>query len=209
MELNVIKAISDKFTKEEFLEGDPHIFLKGDHEVMFSAAHAVSQIRNGRYKKSETYTGVLAKLLNSYARYPAIVKTRNLFDDANYDPESFYRQELIDFIKVSKIQCLIDLHIMKPSNHYDIEMATGNGVNIQGQWWIINEINGIARGNGIEKIATDENFFALNPNCIAADISKKCGIPAIQMEINWKVISDEKGFTKIYSFLKELDSVFN
>ena len=61
------------------------------------------------------------------------------------------------------------------------------------------------------KIATDNHFFALNPHCIAAHIADQCGIPAIQMEFNWRDLKISKGnshgYRKIYYFLKDIGAL--
>ena len=163
------------------------------------------------HKQSESHTGVLAKLLNRDPGYHAIIKTRNLYDDANYDEKSFYREDLISYINQHQLKFLLDIHIMNPEHRNSIEMATGDRKNIQGNWKIIDKINKIANQAEL-LIDTDHHFFALNPNCIAAHIANECGIPAIQMEINWSDLDVVKGnnqhFMKIYQFLKDIQTSY-
>lgn len=204
-----VSKMSEKYLAEQFLPGAPHVILEGAVPVMFSAPHTVEQVRKGRKKQSEAYTGVIAELLHEECGYSAIIKKRNLYDDANYDEKSFYREELIAYIKERNIKLLIDLHIMNPSNPHCVEMATGAGANIQHNWAIIDNITKLANIHRIKRIVTDVNFFALNPHCIAADIAKNCEIPAIQVEINWKELINEESFQMIYYFLKNMRSVLS
>jgi hypothetical protein len=207
MEFNNVKKMSEKYLADQFLPGAPHIILEGTLPIMFSAPHAVGQVRMGRAKKSETYTGVIAQLLHQEYNYNAIIKKRNLYDDANFDEKSSYRENLITYINEKEIKLLVDLHIMNASYSNTIEMATGNGENIQGNWSLIDDITKLAHQRGIKKIVTDVNFFGLNPHCIAADIAKNCKIPAIQLEMNWRDLRDEASFQIIYSFFKDMKSI--
>ena len=191
----------------EFKEGlagtGSHIILEGTLPVMVSAPHAVSQLRRGRIKQSESYTGVLAELL-SEAGIHAIIKTQNLDDDANYDSVSGFRRDLAAYIAENDIICLIDLHIMKASREHTVETAVDRGANIQDDWRIIELLRKAAADAEIGSFANDTNFRADNPNCIGADISRSCGIPAVQMEINWRYMNAEdnmEGFRKVYRFL--------
>lgn len=58
--------------------------------IIISAPHSAPQTRNGKIKLSESFTGVIAKLLNKYFGYSIIYKTKNCDDDVNYDENSSY-----------------------------------------------------------------------------------------------------------------------
>lgn len=64
-------------------------------KVLLSCPHAVSQLRQGRLKSAEKETGIIGLLLNELYGYPLIVKTSNQDDDANYDPSSDYKDNLL------------------------------------------------------------------------------------------------------------------
>lgn len=204
MDFQQIEKRSARYLQEQFLPGAPHRILKGTVPIMFSAPHAVEQVRKGRVKWSESHTAVLAELLHERADAHAIIKMRNLQDDANYDEQSSFRDDLIQYIQKSNVKLLIDLHIMRESNEHTIEMASGKGKNIQQNWELIEKIAKLGTQFGLEKIVTDINFFALNPYCIAAHIGESCSIPAIQLEINWGMLKKEKGFKQILSYFEAL-----
>lgn len=199
--IDILKRSDDY--REERTSSSSHIILQGKLPVMISAPHAVTQLRHGREKQSESLTGVLAELLQKQGIH-AIIKTRNLNDDANYDSVSSYRSDLAEYIKNKGIICLIDLHIMSDTRENLVETATNEGRNIQLNWWMIELLKNTAANEGILDFANDLNFNADNPNCVAATISQECGIPAIQMEINWRHMNaeeNEEGFKSIYFFL--------
>ncbi|WP_108669425.1 hypothetical protein [Peribacillus acanthi] len=203
MDYNQIIKREEEF-RNEHISANNFLILKGNLPVMVSAPHAVKQIRNGRVKQSESYTGVIAELLHENGSIHSIIKTRNNNDDANYDKNCLYKLELIKYIKNQNIKFLLDLHIMNESYKNSIEIATGYGENIQKNYSVVDTIIKVAKSLGFNDFANDYHFKADNPNCVAAFVSKHCKIPAIQMEINWREINAEKnrkGFYQIYLFL--------
>ena len=211
MDIEQINKQSEQYITNQFEPGDPYVFLQGSLPIMISAPHTVSQMRNGKAKKSESYTGVMASLLHKNEDFHAIIKTRNLQDDANFDRHSLYRDELISYINRHSIKLLIDLHVMHASKSNILEIATGNGKNIHGQWELINEMTTIAMNHGITNIGIDHKFRALNPNCVSAHIANQCQIPTLQVEMNWGYIKTNKenhqGFKSVYEFLKNMSNL--
>lgn len=202
MNFREIERKSANYLAQQFDVGAPHYFLLGSNPVMFSAPHTVEQFRNGRVKFHESHTAILAELLHVQAGTHAIIKQRNLMDDANYDDHSPFRDDLNRYIKAHNIQLLIDLHIMKESYEPHIELASGNGHNILHNWALIDTFINIGKQYKLNKIVTDVNFLALNPNCVASHISSKCHIPAIQLEINWGLLKREETFFLLLAYFK-------
>ena len=54
----------------------------------------------------------------------------HFYDDANYDPQNYYKDELIKIVKQQQIKLLIDLHIMSSKREHSIDIGTGRGTNI-------------------------------------------------------------------------------
>lgn len=102
-----------------------HIILLGDKKILFSAPHAVEQTRDGKIKFAEKETADIARILNKMG-YPCIIKTENQGDDANFDLESEYKADLVEFIKENHIEGVIDLHQLSPLR--DQLICLGN-------WW--------------------------------------------------------------------------
>lgn len=68
-----------------------HIVLMGKNNILISVPHAVSQVRLGRHKYSEE--GSLKTALSVFKNTNCflISKTKNNFDDANFDEKSEYK----------------------------------------------------------------------------------------------------------------------
>jgi len=186
--------------------------LDGNGFVMFSAPHAVLQTRNGTNKAAERYTGILCKLLNEDYQYPVIYKTRHLGDDANHDPVSDYREALCRFINNNGIRYLIDLHQLKSERSMDICVGTGYGKNIFGQNELVDLIRDCFIPNGIKDITVNEPFAAEKPNTVCATVASCANIPAIQLEINSRLLiqgSDGYCLSEVIRSLHDLADKLN
>ena len=186
--------------------------LNGSGAVMFSAPHSVLQTRNGTNKAAERYTGILCKLLNETYQYPVIYKTRHLHDDANYDQVSDYREALCRYLKKNNIRYLIDLHQLNPGREMDICVGTGFGKNIFGMQELIDVVRDCFTPHGIRNITVDDPFPAGNPNTVCATVASCCDIPAIQLEINSRLLiqgSDGYCLSEVLASLHDLTERLN
>lgn len=161
-----------------------HIILKGNNKVMFSAPHAVEQTRDGKIKFAEKETGDIAKELNKMG-FSCIIKTKNVGDDANYDLNSAYKNDLLNFIKQNKIEALIDLHQLSPMREQMICIGAGGDeyLNLQGSY---NKAKTIQQhfAKFFKNVTINEPFAAKGEGTIARYVSKNCNIPCVQIEIN-------------------------
>lgn len=167
-----------------------HIILNGNKKVMFSAPHAVEQTRENRIKFAEPDTGNLAQLLNSLG-YPCIIKTKNMNDDANFDINCAYKQDLVRFINNNNISALIDLHEMAPTREQLICLGSGGET-------CLNLLGNHKKEQALREyfnaffnnISINIPFEAKGDGTIARFISKTCKIPCIQIEMNCKLFMD-------------------
>lgn len=137
----------------------------------------------------------------------AIYKTKNKKDDANFDDKNEYRDTLVDYIKTNSIKCLIDFHIASSNRPFDLEIGTGKGCNIHGREDLKDEMVNTLREE-YKVITVDEFFPAKNPNTVSATVAREAGIPAFQVEINWKVIEDyDKMLTLVSCFEKVIKKI--
>ena len=211
---NKLPADFTKFEKLEqsFLNEEPDgekdfILEDGIYKVLLSAPHSVSQLRNGKIKAPESRTGTIIILLRERLGTPIIYKTRNENNDANFDEESSYRDELIDFAIKRKIGCVLDFHISAPSRPYSIEIGTGYGENICERKdlleIIVEELKKV-----YNNITIDSIFPASYANTVSATVGKKAKIPAFQIEINWSIISDYNKMIKFVDcFVKIIETL--
>ena len=178
--------------------------LAGEGKVLLSAPHAMLQTRNGSIKCAERFTGMLCRMTHERTSCPVIYKTRHLRDDANHDPVSDYRDALCRFVKQNDIRLVIDLHQMKPERITDVCIGTGHGRNLVGHPQLTGAVDKVLRDHGIQKITVDDPFAATNPNTVCATVASRCKIPAVQMEINTRLLMS--GYDG-YCFEKVLDAL--
>ena len=186
--------------------------VKGYGKVMVSAPHAVEQLRNGRRKYAEPYTGVLARFLHDSTGCPVIFKTKNMKDDANHDETSPYRDALAQYVRENGIAYLIDLHQMSAERGLEIDLGTGYGENIAADPSLLDETINAFRERGFSEITVEKHFPAIYPNTVSAATARGCGIACIQIELNTKLLSNlYRGcrFKDVLSALEDLISALD
>lgn len=157
---------------------------KRENKIMLSAPHCWQKYKNGKKQKRETKTGILAKEISKKLKLPCIYKTKYYQNDPNSDAKSTYRAELVDYIQQNQVKLLIDIHSMNANREEDICIGTNNGENIFNRTDISQLIKTNFEEAGFTKVSIDTPFKASKPNVISYDISHKCKIPCIQIEIN-------------------------
>ena len=166
------------------------VIKHGTGGIMFSAPHNVEQTREGKIKYSEPHTGILAEALHKKYGCPVIIKTANCNDDANFDPVSDYRDELIRYINENNIRFLIDLHQLTPTRDVMINFGTATLKNIDN----ISQLNIFLSEfskNKLGIIQVDEPFGAFNEYTVSSAVRRECGIPCVQLEINSRLVCSE------------------
>ncbi len=190
------------FTSEEHTASFE--LLPGAGRVMLSAPHAVLQTRNGRIKCAERFTGMLCRLAHARTGCPVIYKTRHLQDDANYDPQSDYRDELCRYIRESGVSLLLDLHQLAPARPMALCIGTGRGAHLLGRDELTEDIALAFVSAGFGPITVDEPFAALGEHTVSHTVATRCGIPALQLELNTALLMQG---TTAYRFADVLDTL--
>ena len=185
-----------------------YIYKDGSKKILISCPHAVFQTRNGKTKAAEVETAYLALALNQMG-YPCFIKTSNVNDDANFDYESKYKNALLDYSNKNDIKYIIDLHELAPTRTMDIDIATGgkNHKNMLDSKSILKDIVVIFQNNNLNAVV-NEPYSATGDKTISSFASKN-GIPAIQVEINLRCISQSVDGKKFENVLKSLKQVTN
>ena len=178
--------------------------LEGAGDTLISAPHATLQTRNGSLKCAERFTGMLCRLAHERSGCPVIYKTRHLRDDANFDPVSDYREALCRYVRKHDVRLVLDLHQLKPERHTDVCICTGRGQNLLGNTWLVDAIAQSLRAHGVKHITVDDPFEATGPNTVSATVAARCGIPAVQLEINTRLLMN--GYED-YCFAHVLDAL--
>ncbi len=179
--------------------------LEGARKIMLSAPHSVAQTRDGKLKTAEPQTGMLVKLLHDELACPAIYKTKNCGDDANFDEESAYKRALQRYIRTHGVRFLIDLHQLSPDREVQIDIGTGKSKNLAGQDCVNAALKAFTRRN-LGVVQLGKPFDAAEPYTISSFIAATCKIPCVQIEINSALVCE--GYENyrlgdVYEALKE------
>lgn len=178
--------------------------LSGEGSVIISAPHAVEQLRERKPKPAEPETGVLARLLHDELNCPVIYKASNKNDDANYDASCDYKDAIEAYIKAHDIKVVLDLHQLSPLREMMINFGTAGFTNITDKR-IYNILFDEFSRQELGEILLDIPFDASLPNTISSFTHRTCGVQAIQIEINTRLLYGEFSeiyLPKVYSALK-------
>ena len=203
---NYLLFYSSKLGRKNF------IIKKGEGCVMLSAPHAAEQTRNGRKKYGEYITGVIVNMLHDELGVPIICKEKNCGDDANRDEKCRYKNKLKKYVEKNGIKYLIDLHQMNPEREEYVDIGTGEGKNVAMDPSIADIAVEVFADKGIPNVFVDKPFCAVHPYTVSAFISRECGIPCLQIELNTRIVSkryDDNRFEEVMAALKELINKLN
>ena len=180
--------------------------LNGTKKILISAPHAVDQTRENKIKFAEPETAIFAKKLNELG-YPAIIKTENVNDDANWDLPHPYKQELLNFCRANNIEFVLDLHQLSDKREMDFCLGTGNeqNRNLMQHTIIADLVKQCATENGFDMQIN--NPFAASSERTISGFCQKNNIPSMQLEINSKLVSaycNGKRFDDVFEFIKKI-----
>ena len=178
---------------------------KGD--FLLSAPHCVSQNRLGRLKYSEEGSAKVAICISEKTNSSLIIKTENLFDDANFDLVNPYRQKIFKIIKKHNIKYLIDFHGMSSKRECDINLGTNFGQNIKADEKLFNVFYNELINAGFS-VSIDNPFAAPFPT-ISASVAKEFNIWALQVEINCSITDDLNSIVKLNKLINVFVDIIN
>ena len=161
--------------------------LEGKIPVLLSAPHSVRQLREGKIKAKDRYTGAiaieLAKLTDSFAIY----KTYNNQDDASYDIENNeYKERVLELIDKHHIKVFLDIHGAKDTDEFDIDIGTDGKSNLNGKMQILENLIESLKEKGITKIGIDKKFKACTMHTLTKKIATSTDVACMQIEITKK-----------------------
>ena len=180
---NYLLYYSSKLGRKSF------ILKKGEGSVMLSAPHAAEQTRNGRKKYGEYITGVIVNMLHDELNVPIICKEKNCGDDANRDEKCRYKSKLKKYVEKNGIKYLIDVHQMNSEREEYVDIGTGEGKNVSADPNAAELAVNAFISRGIENVFVDKPFSAVHPFTVSAFIARECGITALQIELNTRIVS--------------------
>ena len=94
--------------------------IKGKEKIILSAPHSVLHMRENSIRPRETRTGTIVKTIANKCKVYCIYKTKNEYNDANWDTNCQYKNTLENLVKSEKIEALLDLHGMAAHRPQDI-----------------------------------------------------------------------------------------
>ena len=103
------------------------------------------------------------------------------------DPVSDYRDALVEYVKEKDIRFVVDLHQMACEREILINFGTGNGKNLSDPA-LLAVFDRAFRCHGMDNILLDTLFSGSYPYTVSSTVSRACGIPALQIEINSRLV---------------------
>ncbi len=175
----------------------------GKGNILLSAPHGVGQVRLGKYKVAEIGSLTTALYLQRQLSLPLIAKTKNNFDDANFDENSIYKRELFDFVKKNDIKYVVDFHGLRGDRPCDVNLGTHFGQNIQTNVPLFDELVKILEKDGF--VVTVDQPFMANKNSVSSSVKEKFeDVWSLQIEINCSITNNRKNFKKYSKLLQAL-----
>lgn len=186
------------------IESNPnYMVIVGKKPILFSAPHAVMQVREGKQKIQDSMTGGIVEYLVREWDCFGITRTYNIGDDPNWDsngPGLEYKKKIVELIKNNNIKYFFDIHAMSDKYGIDWCLGTGEFNNLNGDMELLEKIKVVLEENG--KVSIDVPFKAANEFIVSNYVAVNSGIPAIQIEI-----SQNMRFGKIEECIKTLEKI--
>lgn len=189
------KRILDKYGDED------HVYFKGVNNVLISAPHGVSQTRLGKYKVPELGTIPLAILLQGETLSHVIIKTKNNFDDANFDEESAYKRKIEKLVGKQNIKYIIDIHGLAASRDIDVNLGVNMGENIKNSPKSFDRLVSLLSPHF--KVAVDQPFMASH-NTISSYFARTMGLFTIQIEVNCSLTNKPENIDRFNQLVEVL-----
>ena len=181
--------------------------IQGEVPVLISAPHSVRQLRNGKIKGKDLYTGPIVMEIANQTQCYAIYKIFNNQDDANYDIENNeYKEKVLEIIKQRDIQLFIDIHGASDNDEFDIDIGTDDYKNLNEKKEVLEKFIQLCNKNGIYKIGIDKKFKANTLHTITKTVAINTKIPCMQIELTrkYRSIEDFEKMRKIIDIIVEL-----
>lgn len=197
-----------KIRKQFFLvHQEPDFFVDTKSSpILISVPHAVKQTRLGKQKNEEIGTLSTGIILADRLNSSLIIKTRNNFDDANFDKESNYKDKIKYLISAVGIKYIIDIHGLKREQDCDINLGINFGTNIKNDVNLYDKILSGLKNAGF--VTTIDNPFRAGERTISGYFSTNYNVWTIQIEINSRITNDSKYISKLNELLDILTSAF-
>lgn len=194
-----------KIILQQHCEEDLFYELKNG-DVLVSIPHAVNQTRLGKVKYAEPGSVNLGLALKEMLNSSFIIKTKNNFDDANFDEKSKYKDKIKYMISSKGIKYVVDCHSLRKNRECDVNLGIRFGENIKTNIALYEELKHKLEEAGF--VVTVDYPFYSNPNTIASYVAANFDVWSIQLEVNSKITNESSNFKKFKRLLEILTSSF-
>ncbi len=166
-------------------------FLNGTKNILFVAGHATAHIRQGKIKPPDAGTGSLAVALHKLLNAPVLYTIFLSRSDPNYYDKNEFKDTLAKIVAKQKPVFVIDLHRSSASRPYDVDFGTMHRISYLNRKDLLKRLKTSLRNEGIMNLSDD--FFPASENQTITKFLWKKGVPCVQLEINARYLSAEKG----------------
>ena len=178
--------------------------VEGELPVIVSASHAVSQLREGRVKPSDDFTGAMALVVAELSGASVIVASSYDACDPNWDPfeSCAYKQALAEMVRKIDAVAVLDLHGVPAAAPDAIEVGSADGFTVRAMPGVDEFAGRFLRerlGEHLERrgktVGLNGRHGARGANTVARAIARECGVATLQIEISspFRVPVDAKG----------------
>lgn len=186
---------------------EDHVFVSGNNSVLISIPHGVSQTRLGKKKLAEPGSVNLGLTIADCTNSHILVKTKNNFDDANFDESCDYRNTLLKVSKEKNIKYVLDFHSLSKKNKTDINLGTNLGNNIITNHTLLDELINILTKNDFN-VSVDHPFHG-GYQTISGFVSRTTKVWAVQIEVNSRISYDKDAMDKFHKLAQCLTTWIN
>lgn len=192
MVLEQIKNIEQNFKQNNYTGNNVYsCFIEkyGDIPVLISAPHSVKQIRNGKIKAHEFYTGSIAHCLAKQIGCSCIAKQYLIETSTNDDPNTddkncLYKKTVSNFLQNNKIKLFVDIHGLSSKRDCVVDVCIDSGKNINNMQYVFDLQKIINNKFGENSCSIDKYFQASSENVMSKWVYSTYKVSAIQLEIN-------------------------
>ena len=172
---NSYKGDLEAENQVEFIKGT------GDINILISAPHTTTQIREGKVMTADVYTGSMALLLQEYTG-AHLIYSKFEGEDGNYVIGGTYKEKIGEIIKDYEIDLVLDIHGADRTRDFDLDIGTNFGETVRDEW--VELLKTILSNNGIENVYTNHTFHASSKGTVTHHTWNHYNTEAIQLEFN-------------------------
>lgn len=182
-------------SQTEFVEG------AGDSNVLISAPHTTTHIREGEIRDADIYTGSIALLIQVFTGAHVIYNVHE-GEDANYVLGGPYKEKIGGIIEDYDIDLVIDVHGARKSRDFDLEIGSNHGETVSEER--VELLTYILEANGIHNVYRDEMYPASREGTVTHQTWHHYHTEAMQLEIHNDYRNPRNDLESYYKMVKSL-----